>query len=151
MDTAERGVIIKVYFEMGLTYFDIIRTLAQYHEIVISERHLKRILKGMGLFRRKQYHDIVDVISFVEQQLQESGKQYMAIGGWLRSVKSSFDSYDKIKRFGFCINGCVDGFSRLVMWLNCYITSSDPRVIGGYFLEAVSSFGGSPWLNERRS
>ncbi|XP_051939858.1 uncharacterized protein LOC127613013 [Hippocampus zosterae] len=39
------------------------------------------------------------------------------------------DSYDKLKPFGICINGAIDGFSRKIMWLNAYITSSDPKLI----------------------
>ena len=28
-----------------------------------------------------------------------------------------FDGNDKLKPFGFCINGCIDGFSRHIIWL----------------------------------
>ena len=56
------------------------------------------------------------------------------------------DSYDKLKPYGICINGCIDGYSRQIIWLNCYVTSSDPRIIGGYFMEAVSSTGGCPLI-----
>lgn len=38
------------------------------------------------------------------------------------------DSYDKLKPFGICINGCIDGFSRHIIWLRAGITSSDPKV-----------------------
>nr|XP_054761103.1 uncharacterized protein LOC129267417 [Lytechinus pictus] len=54
------------------------------------------------------------------------------------------DSYDKLKAFGICINGCIDGFSRKIMWMNAYHTSSDPKVIGGYYIEKVSDIGGCP-------
>ncbi|KAJ8321138.1 hypothetical protein KUTeg_001263 [Tegillarca granosa] len=30
------------------------------------------------------------------------------------------------------------------MWLNAYYTNSDPKVIGGYFLETIQSLGGCP-------
>lgn len=56
------------------------------------------------------------------------------------------DSYDKLKRYGLCINGCIDGFSRYLIWLNVYTTSSNPRVIAGYYMEAVSSRKGCPSL-----
>ncbi|XP_041860347.1 uncharacterized protein LOC121652712 [Melanotaenia boesemani] len=52
------------------------------------------------------------------------------------------DSYDKLKPFGICINGAIDGFSRRILWLNAYHTSSDPKVIGGYFLETIREIGG---------
>jgi len=54
------------------------------------------------------------------------------------------DSYDKLKPFGICINGCIDGFSRKVIWLKAYNTSSDPNVIGGYFIEALEELEGCP-------
>ncbi|XP_072220165.1 uncharacterized protein [Leuresthes tenuis] len=54
------------------------------------------------------------------------------------------DSYDKLKPYGFCINGSIDGFSRKIMWLNAYTTNSDPKLIGGYYTEAVERFGGCP-------
>ncbi|KAI2647351.1 Tetrathionate reductase subunit B [Labeo rohita] len=54
------------------------------------------------------------------------------------------DSYDKLKPYGVCINGCIDGFSRKIIWLNAYTTSSDPKLIGGYYIEAVKHLGGCP-------
>lgn len=54
------------------------------------------------------------------------------------------DSYDKLKPYGVCINGCIDGFSRKIIWLNAYTTSSDPKLIGGYYIEAVERLGGCP-------
>ncbi|KAK9978814.1 hypothetical protein ABG768_020552 [Culter alburnus] len=54
------------------------------------------------------------------------------------------DSYDKLKPYGICINGCIDGFSRKIIWLNTYTTSSDPKLIGGYYIEAVERLGGCP-------
>ena len=72
----QREDIINVYFGMGLKYCDIVRALAIYHDIIISEKHVKRILKSMGL-----YSDITDVIDFIEQQLKESGKQHLFYRG----------------------------------------------------------------------
>ena len=56
------------------------------------------------------------------------------------------DSYDKLKPFGLCINGCIDGFSRRLVWLNVFRTSSDPKVIAGYYMEAVCELRGCPCL-----
>ena len=52
------------------------------------------------------------------------------------------DGYDKLKPFGLCISGCIDGFSRKVLWLNIYKTNNNPNIIGGYYLEAVKEYGG---------
>ena len=45
------------------------------------------------------------------------------------------DSYDKLKQYGLCVNGCIDGFSRKIIWVNVYKTSSNPRVVAGYYIE----------------
>jgi hypothetical protein len=42
------------------------------------------------------------------------------------------------------IHGCIDGFSRKIIWLNVYHTNNDPKVVAGYFLDAVSDHGGCP-------
>ncbi|XP_062865268.1 uncharacterized protein LOC134327123 [Trichomycterus rosablanca] len=55
-----------------------------------------------------------------------------------------FDSYDKLKPFGICINGCIDGFSRNIIWLNAFTTNSNPEIVGGYYIEAVEKLRGCP-------
>jgi hypothetical protein len=52
------------------------------------------------------------------------------------------DGYDKLKPFGFAIHGCIDGFSRRIMWLQVSSTNNNPRVIGGYFLQCVQVIHG---------
>lgn len=54
------------------------------------------------------------------------------------------DSYDKLKPYGICINGCIDGYSRHIIWLQAGSTSSDPKVIAGYFVDAIKALGGFP-------
>ena len=54
------------------------------------------------------------------------------------------DGYDKLKPYGLCISCCIDGFSRKIIWLNVYNTNNNPRVIGGYYLEAIKEHGGCP-------
>ena len=36
------------------------------------------------------------------------------------------DGNDKLKRFGFAIHGCIDGFSRKLIWLFVSTTNNDP-------------------------
>ena len=54
------------------------------------------------------------------------------------------DSYDKLKPYGICINVCIDGYSRKIMWLHAYKTSSDSRVVGGYFWQKARTMGAVP-------
>lgn len=53
------------------------------------------------------------------------------------------DGY-KLKPFGFPIHGCIDGWSRKIIWL--YVTRSNnlPSNIAKYYLEAVASSNGCP-------
>lgn len=41
------------------------------------------------------------------------------------------DGYDKLKPFGLCISGSIDGFSRYITWLKVSYTNNDPKVIAG--------------------
>jgi len=39
------------------------------------------------------------------------------------------DGWDKLKPFGFSIHGCIDGFSRRLLWLEVSSTNKDPKVV----------------------
>lgn len=54
------------------------------------------------------------------------------------------DSYDKLKPYGIGINGCIDGFSRFVLWMEAYTTNSDPKVIADYYIQCVTRLVGLP-------
>ena len=54
------------------------------------------------------------------------------------------DGYDKLKPYGIAINGCVDGFSRYVLWLEAYNSNSNPTLIAGYFMKTVLLRSGCP-------
>lgn len=47
------------------------------------------------------------------------------------------DGYDKLKPYGFCVHGCIDGFSRRLIWLEVGKTNKQPVVIAQYYLQAV--------------
>ncbi|CAI5669682.1 unnamed protein product [Oreochromis niloticus] len=54
------------------------------------------------------------------------------------------DGYDKLKPYGIAISGCIDGFSRYVVWMEAYTTNNDPKLIASYFLKTVSCISGCP-------
>lgn len=54
------------------------------------------------------------------------------------------DGYDKLKPFGFCIHGCIDGYSRRIMWLEVTSTNNDPSIVGQYYLDCVRQIEGAP-------
>ena len=54
------------------------------------------------------------------------------------------DGYDKLKPFGFSIHGCIDGFSRRILWLEVQRSNKNPRLIARYFLNCVKGTHGCP-------
>lgn len=54
------------------------------------------------------------------------------------------DGYDKLKPFGFPIHGCIDGWSRKILWLYVTRSNNQPNNIATYYLDAVEEFGGCP-------
>ena len=54
------------------------------------------------------------------------------------------DRYGKLKPYAIAIHGCIDGFSRKIVWLEASRTNNDPSVIASYFMKAVERVGGVP-------
>lgn len=77
-------------------------------------------LRTRGRLHRRQYH--------------ASGPNFL----W------HMDGYDKLKPYGLCVHGCIDGYSRHIIWLTVGHTNNDPRVISKYFMKAVTDLGGIP-------
>ncbi len=185
----EYNDLLEVYFRLGLTYKEILLSLAVVHGIVTSLRTLKRDLKRLGLFRRKYKTDIFEVVGFVRKTILQEGNHHGYRWMHLQCIQSGLsvdretirlllqvideegvatrrrkrlqrrsyfakgpnfiwhvDSYDKLKPYGFCINGCIDGFSRAIMWLKVYTTNSNPRIVAGYFMKEVQRRSACPKL-----
>ena len=56
------------------------------------------------------------------------------------------DGFDKLKPYGFPIHGCVDGFSRRILWLPVTRSNNNPVVSASYYLETVSALKLCPTL-----
>ncbi|XP_022805671.1 uncharacterized protein LOC111342816 [Stylophora pistillata] len=54
------------------------------------------------------------------------------------------DGYDKLKPFGFSIHGCVDGFSRRILWHEVQRSNKNPRSVVSYFIKHVKAAHGCP-------
>lgn len=54
------------------------------------------------------------------------------------------DGYDKLKPFKFPIHGCIDGYSRKIIWLYVASTNNNPSVIAYYYLSTVVKLGFIP-------
>lgn len=54
------------------------------------------------------------------------------------------DGYDKLKVWGFPIHGCIDGYSRRIIWLSVLRSNNLPDGPASLYLSAVNSLGGCP-------
>lgn len=90
-------------------------------------REIVKILDEDGVRRRKQ------------RRLRR--RQYFSRGP---NFVWHLDGYDKLKPFGISIHGCIDGFSRRVIWLEADITNKRPEVVAEYYLSAVQLLKGCP-------
>ena len=54
------------------------------------------------------------------------------------------DGYDKLKDFGFPIHGCIDGYSRKILWLELTRTNNNPAVIAAFYIDCLRELGGCP-------
>ena len=54
------------------------------------------------------------------------------------------DGWDKLKPFGISVHGCIDGFSRRVMWLVACSSNKDPATIARFYLDCIEDVGCFP-------
>jgi hypothetical protein len=54
------------------------------------------------------------------------------------------DGYHKLRPFGFFIHGCIDGFSRKILWLELAESNHDPKLIANYFVDSVTAIRAVP-------
>ena len=68
-------------------------------------------------------------------------RQYVSVG---LNFCWHADGYDKLKPYSFPIHGCVDGFSRKILWIKVSRTNSDPVVPAYLYIETVKEIGFCP-------
>ena len=54
------------------------------------------------------------------------------------------DDHDKLKPFGFSVHGCIDGFSRKLIWLEVTSSNKVPEIISQCYLQAAKKLQGVP-------
>ncbi|XP_039626079.1 uncharacterized protein LOC120539766 [Polypterus senegalus] len=47
------------------------------------------------------------------------------------------DGNDKLKPYGFAVSGCIDGFSRKILWLTCGPTNNNPAVVASNYMKVI--------------
>ncbi|XP_053699784.1 uncharacterized protein LOC128757644 [Synchiropus splendidus] len=106
--------------------------------------HLRAIQKGF-VVSQDTIRQIIKMIDPVGVELRRARRlrrrQYSCRGP---NAVWHMDGYDKLKPYGIGIHGCIDGFSRYVLWAEAYTTNNDPKVVASYFIKTVSRIGGCP-------
>ena len=82
MDRNTRSKLIRYYFIRGYTYQEIQTTLCVNHDYCVSLVHLKRIISGLGLFRKQHHSPLEDVVDFIMEEVdnntgQQCGYRFM--------------------------------------------------------------------------
>ena len=90
------------------------------------------IVKRTTVYRMLQIADPEGIANRFENKLKR--RQYLNPGP---NFTWHIDGYNKLKQFGFAIHGCIDGFSRYVLWLEVATTNNNPKMTAYYFLKTV--------------
>jgi hypothetical protein len=106
------------------------KTLRTKYQLVVSQECTRDLLRQM---------DPVSVANRRQHRL--SRRTY---SNWGPNHIWHVDGYDKLRPYGFLISGCIDGYSRRLLWLECGFTNHDPAVIAGYYMNAVRKCNGFP-------
>ncbi len=53
------------------------------------------------------------------------------------------DGYDKLKPFGFCIQGAIYGYSRRILWLEVSSYNNDLTIVANYYVDNVRNISGT--------
>lgn len=110
-------------------YRQMTRRVLHRHGVIVDKetvRELLKILDPEGVNARSRHR-------LQRRQYKTEGPNHV----W------HIDGYDKLKPFGFCIHGSIDGYSRRVMWLDVGPSNNDPRIIAQYYTECVQQIGGT--------
>ena len=59
------------------------------------------------------------------------------------------DGYYKIKPFGRCFHGVIEGYGHIVMWIEVGATKNYPNYIANYYLELLRMLNAFHVLSER--
>ena len=87
--------------------------------------------------------DLYPVSSAARKSRRLSRRTYVSHGA---NATWHTDGYDKLKTYGFQIHGCIDGFSRKIIWLKVSRSNNNPVVTANFFLHAVNEFDLVPSL-----
>ncbi|XP_065680522.1 uncharacterized protein LOC136094498 [Hydra vulgaris] len=102
--------------------------------------HTLRISYGISINR----DDVMNILRQINPAQSENRKHCKLKRRVYSSQGPNFvwhvDGYDKLKPYGFPIHGCIDGFSRKIIWLKLCRTNKDPVIPAHFYLNALKEF-----------
>ena len=106
----------------------------------------KRLVKDHGLAVKRT--EVMKIMKHLSPQATEERKAHR-LKRRIYTLKGPnyvwhVDGYDKLKPFGFCIHGCIDGYSRRIMWLEVASSNNDPAIVAKYYLDCLKHFQVAP-------
>lgn len=111
-------------------YRTMCRLLRQRHQVIVPHHTVRSILRQM---------DPAAVLARRQHRLQR--RTYTSRGP---NDMWHIDGYDKLRPYGILISGCIDGYSRRIIWLKASSSNHRPGLIARYFLDSVQQLGGHP-------
>ncbi|XP_076095470.1 uncharacterized protein LOC143066425 [Mytilus galloprovincialis] len=135
-----------------LTDFDIVlstieREMGLKEDISIADMHHRLKVNYGFVVRRSLVRSIVRILDPIGTANRKGNKLkrrcYISKGpNWIWHL----DQYDKLSPFGICITGCIDGFSRYMIWLKAGVTNKQPKQIAACFLQSVEERSACPHI-----
>ena len=111
----------------------------------IGYRRIHEPLKLKGYICRRDVKQIVKQLDPDSVKLRKRRRlhrrRYVADGP---NFVWHLDGHEKLKPFGFSIHGCIDGFSRYLVWLEVASSNKKLELISKFYLDAVKSLESIP-------
>ena len=112
----------------------------------IGYRRVHRSLQSQGIICRRD--DLRKILKRIDPEGVDHRRRRRLHRSKYISQGPNFawhiDGHDKLKPYGFSIHGCIDGFSRKLLWLEVGPTNKMPEVVAKYYLDTVKKVGGIP-------
>lgn len=119
-----------------LGYKSLWRKLQQVHGLTVKRSTVLRILR------------LADPSGIAERSRHRLKRRKYKVPG--PNFLWHIDGYDKLKPFGFAIHGCIDGFSRKILWLEVAVSNNKPEIIAYYYLKTLEKLKLLPTLIRQR-
>ena len=108
----------------------------------IGYRRMHKVLLSKGFISRRE--DVRKVMRQLDPEGVELRRRRLRRRKYISPGPNHswhIDGYDKLISFGFSIHGCIDGFSRKLIWLKVGPSNTQPEIIANYYLNAIESIG----------